>query len=430
MAGTRLVMMLSFPQNNLGTDSAFQSVQTSVTSFWKIVDRQAAIVRLRMLEELQHEPDQLDKELPNFQSSMRWLRGQLDDESASLFLSYLNLIFSYLQIRNRDFELEQWCTAGLEASKRLDRNAADILLRRGEAQYALGHWHQAQDSWQAAEIASQGENSIVNARAVFALGRLQLNRGNYKMALSTLARAEALFENLGDQEATLNIRSEIAAYYLNRRELDKALRLYLDIDQDYKNTGGRESSDHSLLMLGVVYRQKKIYDKAIQCLSALYKRGEQQHRPSAVATAAHHLAWTYLELEQLEKAQTLCGQALSLYDDIQDPRGLSDAYEQLGAILLKQENTKDAVVFFEKSSEIRSALGNQPGLASCLRQEVFAHFLDGNYKQTFVLLMKTLFLYIRLRMLTRHRMMAIIRDFSINFKRRLSLRIARNTINS
>src|SRR5207248_10378069 len=137
-----------------------------------------------------------------------------------------------------------------------------------------------------------------------------------------------------NDEQLMTIRAERAAYHLNRGDLDKALSLYLEIERRRQSAGVLEPSDHLLLMLGVVYRKKKDYERAAEYLQRLLERGEEQQSRSTMATAAHHLAWVYLSQGDLHQARSLCGRAIVLYEEIGDERGLSDAYEQLGCIVL------------------------------------------------------------------------------------------------
>jgi hypothetical protein len=82
--------------------------------------------------------------------------------------------------------------------------------------------------------------------------------------LATLTIAEALLSARADTEGVATARSEVAAYYLNHGEFDKALLQHLEVDDLRRQNGAVESSDHTLTMLDVVYRMKREYDKAVR----------------------------------------------------------------------------------------------------------------------------------------------------------------------
>jgi tetratricopeptide (TPR) repeat protein len=378
---------------------------------WHVSPQKAAVTRLALLSRLKYAPGRLDDEFPNLRSSLIWLIEQHSDQAGRMLLDYLDGLAPYLHLRGQDADLERWCRVGLQVCERLRQNPARTLLILGECQYALGRWQQAGVAWQSAVDKSSQSDKRLHAQAVFALGRLQLNRGDYKAALDTLAQANALFGDAGDTEGSIGVRSEIAAYYLNRRELDRALALYLEIDASYKRVGISQTPDHTLLMLGVVYRHKGMFEAATAYLSELYERGETQNNTASTATAAHHLAWTFLALGELDDARRLCGKALALYKDIRDPRGLSDAYEQMGAILIEDGKPASALGPLEESAQMRRDLGNQPGLVSSLRRLALAYLLDRNYGRVISLVLQVLYLYVTSGMLSRSRLLALLRDF-------------------
>src|SRR5262249_40599378 len=179
-------------------------------------------------------------------------------------------------------------------------------------QNALGRWNEANESFRAAIEASEREDPQTHAQALLALGCLQFNRGAYGVAFETMSAAEACLTQTEDGEQLMTVRADRAAYYLNRGDLDKALSLYFEIDRRRQQAGARESSDHTLLMLGVVYRKKKDYERAAEYLLRLLERGEVQRSRSTTATAAHHLAWVYLSRGDLYRARSLCGRAIEL----------------------------------------------------------------------------------------------------------------------
>ncbi len=346
-------------------------------SLWNSADMLAAQHRLRLARHYQHQFERLDLEFSNLGQAHAKLSNQKDCETAHLLIEYVQVMKPYLRKRGLDSVLLQWCEDGLLACQQLHRNPAWILLHRGGAQNRLGQWEDAKESFIAATEASEDYDTQLYAEATLQLGRLLLNQGHYERALTLLAAAEELLDDLSQYELLAVARSEVAAYHLNRGELDKALALYKEADQLRRQAGANQSSDHTLMMLGVVYRKKGNYDLAIDYLQKLLARGETQGNQGAIAPAAHHLAWTYLNMRELAKARYYCGRAMALYEEMDDPRGVSDGHEQLGLILLTEGHYEDAVAYLGTSLRTREQLGNQQGAASSLRRLALAHWQMG-----------------------------------------------------
>jgi len=388
------------------------SVRDKTVGHWEAADRLAAGSRLNLARRYEQHYDRLDAEFANLQASQAWLATQSNSnkEACGFLVDYAEVLASYLRQRGLNVELLRWCEDGLRAPEQLGRNLGWLLLLRCEAQMALGQWDQAVASAQAAVQASQSEDPDTYARAVLAVGRLELNQGDYEEALETLATAETLLSEQSDYEGLATARAEIAAYYLNRNELDKALSLYHEVDRIRRQAGATEASDHTLVMLGVTYRKKREYAEAARYLQKLLKRSEERRNPGPTATSAHHLAWVYLNQGDLVQARRLCGRAITLYEEIGDIRGASDAYEQLGLIALAEGQEDEAFLNLERSLNIRQGLGNQHGAASCLRHRAVVYLRTGRVLAGIRDLWESLALYWRLRVLSRQRFTAILRE--------------------
>jgi len=383
-------------------------LEKHVACDWESVHYWAAKHRLDLARRYQHQYERLDREFPNLRASRAWVESQAGEEAAHLLIGYVEALAAYLRQRGLDAELLHWCEDALQACSTVGQNPDQLLLLRSEAQIALGRWDEAVASIQAAVEASEGKNPRSYAQAVLVLGRLQLNRDNYKDALETLGKAEALCAEQSDYEGMATVRSEVAAYHLNRRELDEALSLYLEVDQLRRQAGATEASDNTLLMLGVIHRKKGDYGQAIAYLKQLLERGEMQRNRGATARAVHHLAWVYLNQGGLTQARRFSGRAITLYEEIGDTRGASDTYEQLGLIALAEGRTGEAYSYLEWSLAMRRQLGNRVGAASSLRRLAIVRFRTGHPVGAMRDLWESLTIYRRLGVLSCQQLVAIL----------------------
>jgi eukaryotic-like serine/threonine-protein kinase len=259
---------------------------------------------------------------------------------------------------------------------------------------------------------TQNSEPQTYAQAQLALGRLQLNRGEYDTALQTLSQAEHLLADLSDDDGVATAKAEIAAYYLNRDEYQRALTLYEEVDAIRQRAHPDELSDHTLLMLGVVYRRLRDYDRAKATLERLVQWAEAKKSSGAKATGTHHLAWIYFDEGLLDEAERLGQEAKKLYATLNDPRGTSDADEQLGLIALARRNWHSAQAYLENSLTVREQLGNQHGMASSLRRLSRLHLKQGRLRTGLGYLGRCLTLYRRLGVLSYRRLVRILLELT------------------
>lgn len=391
-------------------DLSFASPRLHAIRHWQDAPRRAALLRLRAARDLIGQSDRLDKEFPNLRASVAWLEGQADPESDRCLMATVDALADYLHARGLEGLCLHWCEAALRACERLGENPARVWLIQGEARQALGEWRGALDSFRQAMEASRAAAPSVHARAVLALGSLQFNRGDYGTAFRTLAEAERLLLVQGEVAGLAAVRAEQAAYHLNRGDPERALALYLDVERMQREAGAAETSDHLLLMLGVVHRKLGHHEWAEASLRALLGRGERTMQKAVQAVASHHLAWVELNRGRLGPARRWCGRAMALFSDLGDGRGLSDALEQQGMLDLAAGELDPALAALRRSLELRVELGNRHGAASCLRHLALVHLRRRDWQAAVATMWQSLSLYRRLGMLGRRRLAALARE--------------------
>jgi tetratricopeptide (TPR) repeat protein len=355
--------------------------------------------------------DALDRESANLLTLRAWLANQQSKQSARLLIDLIKALTAYLRRPERASELLIYCQSGSQACKIIGTNSGWLYLLRYEAYNFLGEWDRALSDAETAIRVAQESDPVSHARATLALGRLQFNRGDYAAALETLAEAERLLTAINDLEGVATAQAEFAAYHLNRGELDQALGLYLEVDRLRRQVDPTGPSNHTLLMLGVVHRNKGEYEKGAEYLEQLLARGETEGNASAIATASHHLAWLHLRQQNMAEARRLSAQAKQLYLEINDPRGASDADEQLGLIALLDDDIDAAEAYLKRSLTIRQRLGNQQGAANSLGLLADLYARKGNIRLGLQCMWQSWTLYHHLGVLTRQRVFKKAKQF-------------------
>ena len=168
----------------ISRDTQYQTIRCWTTSHFL-----SAVSRLRLIHHYKDQFGWLDMEFANIRGNLSWLVAQNNLKEAHLLIEYIQLLASYFQQRGLQAELLHWCKAGMHATEALQQNTGWLLLLCGEAQNALGQWNEAIASFQAAMKASEKEDAQTHARAVLALGRLEFNQRNYRIAFETMNSA-------------------------------------------------------------------------------------------------------------------------------------------------------------------------------------------------------------------------------------------------
>lgn len=373
---------------------------TSRQAFFRVADYYLAFI-----SRYARRSDLVDQEFLQIQQVCTWLSKQNHPQ----FLQLLKDLALYLQARSLHSVLLNYCRAGIRIANISNTNPGWLLTLIYEAYFAQGEWEKAATSIRQAIALTETDDPRAHAQAILALGRLQINRGDYRPALQTLRTAEELLRAAGDLEGVASAKAEVAAYHLVRGEYQQALNLYLEVDAIRRKLNPNEPASHSLLMLGVVYRRLKNYPAALSNLNELLSYARSQKNRSAMATAMHHLAWIYYDQRNLEEAKRLGMQAKAYYWDIKDPRGASDSDEQLGLIAFQERDFDTADFYLKETLSTRLKLGNLPGAASTLRRLSTLHLRKGDILMSMRYLVRSLLLYYRIGALGRQRIIKLFR---------------------
>lgn len=338
--------------------------------------RRHARYYLQVAQTLSSNYNALRGEYPQVRSASQWLATQRGTESAGCLLELIRTVSPYLLATSNNEELLDLCNHGTSASQRLGENVSWLELLKAECYYARGEWDRGLAAARIAVERASGLDPKTYAHAMLAMGRMQLNAGNYNEALRTLKIAQDLLTDLDDREGLATAVAEFAAYQLNRGKNEKALELYQEADRIRGRTESRDMTDHSLLMMGVVYRKLGRSNEALEYLRALQSRGESDGTYSKVATAMHHIAWVHLQDNCVAEARQFAERARELYLQIKDPRGVSDVDEQLGMVCLLEGKTTEAKQWLHQSIAARRRLGNRQGIASSFNRLAMVFFRE------------------------------------------------------
>lgn len=349
-------------------------------------------------------PDLLDVEFPQIRQIFTWFSSLKDPR----FLQLVIDLSSYLETRSLYSVLLNYCRTGLQIAGMHNANPGRLLILTSEAYFSLGKWERAFSSIKDAITLTKNDDPPAYAQATLALGRLQINKGEYRSALQTLKTAEELLSALSDIEGVAAAKSEVAAYLLVRGEYQQSLQQYLEIDAMLRQQN--ERVNHATFMLGVVYRRLKQYSLALHYLKEAFEHSRMQNNRNGMAMALHHLAWVYYDQHKWAKAKQLGIQAKSIYCEIENPRGDSDADEQLGLIAFHEKDFKSAVFCLEQALSTRLRLGNQPGAASTMRRLARIYLRNRNIIAGFRYLLRSFLLYYRMKMLSRQRLLRIFKS--------------------
>ncbi|MCB9223618.1 MAG: CHAT domain-containing protein [Crocinitomicaceae bacterium] len=217
---------------------------------------------------------------------------------------------------------------------------------------------------------------------------------NMDSALFYFNSALALLEFTENYKKQSDALEYIADIYDYLGKYDTAIVIYnrsLDINKSINDSSGIA---YDLVGIGLLYQRFSDYDRAMQYYQEGLKIRLALGDPSWIAGAYNNIGVLYYYLGEYGKSADYFIQALEIrIKKGDDPRGLSNVYGNIGAVLLQQGDNENAIIYMTKSLEIEKERDDKRGLAYIYSSLGMAKFQMNEYETSEKFLQRSIELY-------------------------------------
>jgi eukaryotic-like serine/threonine-protein kinase len=282
-----------------------------------------------------------------------------DDEAEQAAQKALSLSASlsgqekYLIQANHDQILRDYPKA-IEAYENLVKASpgnTEYLLGLGEAYEQTAAYDKARDVFQ--KVVELDPKRIEGLRA---FGRVDVKSGNTQKGLESLARAQSLAIELGDEAERARVLQVIGvAYYLIPRYDDalKTLQESLDIKKRLNMKKGiAESLDMMATVQDLTGKSDVALNNYTQALTIMRDLGDKQ----GTADVLTDLGALKLEHGKYDEALKLFKESLQLHIEVHNETSLGLVLNNIGSIYLAKGDFDNARTYFTQALEVREKL--------------------------------------------------------------------------
>lgn len=220
---------------------------------------------------------------------------------------------------------------------------------------------------------------------------------NYKLQNKSLSDHQAIYELQTDLLETL------AYYEMNQSNFTKASQIYDKVITLRQKLGLIHKIINPQVHQGIILRRNGEYEQGIKILTKAQEQAKLINNFDLQIFISHHLAYIYLNKGNVIQAKELAQVAFKGYQKLDNLRGISDCYEQLGLINLAENSFNEAQTNFEASFKIRQSISNFHGSASCLLDLALVYWHQRQILKSIILLFKGFYAYAKLGILTKVR---------------------------
>lgn len=294
------------------------------------------------------------------------------------------------------------------------------IILKARALSAMGQLRDACHVFEEA-CAKSSENSETYIECTARLGMAQVQAGMYQEGQTNLAKSLKKIESLIEinpsplslnkiLELKADILENIAYSEMNAYRFEKSINLYTEVINIRKEQGLIHKLAAPLVHQGIIMRRMGDCKRAINYLTeAKEVEIDKEIRGGWID---HHLAYVFLQEGNHILAEQYCKTSLEGYKKLEDQRGISDSYEQLGFINLAKGEIEDASKNFERGLNIRTSIGNLHGTASSLKDMAIVYWHQKRFIISLFYFFKSAALYFKIGVVNQRR---IARLFQIYF---------------
>jgi PAS domain S-box-containing protein len=187
----------------------------------------------------------------------------------------------------------------------------------------------------------------------------------------------AITLDLKKQEA--NALLHLGIFYKTKGIYDKALDYQLKSLKISKELGNKKEFAVSNTNIGNVYYYQGIYDKAIEYYLKSLKVSEELKDSINICNSYYNIGNVYADNKLLEKAIEYYFKSLKISEELKDENGVADCYTTIGLIYLEKKQFVISLEYHNKSLVIYKKLKNNLGISGCFSNIGLVYASQGLY---------------------------------------------------
>ena len=267
------------------------------------------------------------------------------------------------------------------------RELCEIRERRGNEEYASGHYRESLASYELAFSLDAATGDPVRGAALtkavgriqYLLGRTAESQASYDKAIADFSQIEERARAADEAERLAGACRELGKLHFFRGDLDRSRRYIEETIALADRIDSPRMKSAALNNLAGIHYQRGSLEDALMAHRAALSIRREAHDPGEMAQTHKNLGITHYRLGELSDAESHLDEALGLYRKTSDRRGEAVTLRHLGNVYYERGDHVGAQRHWEASLSLCRELGNHEDLCRCLNNLGVLHFERGHY---------------------------------------------------
>jgi tetratricopeptide (TPR) repeat protein len=268
-------------------------------------------------------------------------------------------------------------------------NVKDMDNFRGEAYLLVAEFHMRQAIWKDSLTAIKKARDIFEeknykdglGKCEFLIGSLYVQKGELKAGSIRLKHCFKYINEKKNPLLTAMVEVNMGIIFFIEGKMNESLDLYNKALSKFELLGDTRRKTEVLQNIGMIYRNQKKYNSAIQIYDECIGIAGQFGYQPILNLCFCNKAEIYLEQGDLEEAFNFAQKSLVLSYQLNDKLTLADIHKMLGVIALKKRNFSSAENFLLTSLRLNQDLNQELNCAETNYQLGVLYKTKGNKSQ-------------------------------------------------
>ncbi|QIA06449.1 tetratricopeptide repeat-containing sensor histidine kinase [Draconibacterium halophilum] len=279
-------------------------------------------------------------------------------------------------------------------SEQADSLHQEVQNKEGEekirAQLDLAMYFMVENNTEAQSVAHSAlaaakklKNQTLQMEAFFILGRVSHSLNNINRSQTFFDSALTIANQLDDSWMQSNILMRTGINQHTQSDHLKALQSFTMSIQAGRQSNNFRAVGASYSMMGTVFRVNGLYDRAIEYIIKARLNYEKAEYTEGYAWSAYLLGRIYADLKLMDKAMEYYKLSLETYErqakQDNNLNGVAICYEQIGILNLLTGKIDEARKNIEYTLQIHEVTGSKFGIANAYKNLGRVEYFSGNY---------------------------------------------------
>lgn len=220
-------------------------------------------------------------------------------------------------------------------------------------------------------IAKASDNNSALIEGYKNIGMIELQRLNYKKAISVFKTAASLINNQNENKLKSEIYNNLGISYKFIYNYDSALWYYLESLKISEQIGDDPGIGSTTNNIALIYEKLEKYDLSIKYLERSLAIRQDHNNLYGQALVYNNLGLIYEDKNQHEKALDYFKFACHLMQQMGQKDQVAICYNNMGSVYITLKDFKKADQYLTRALNINTEIGNEAGLAT-----TFANLAD------------------------------------------------------